>query len=559
MYIIPDSTLYILRNVPLDTTYDHTLWFDTATQQSSYFSSLSKYRLEYSRGNALTYVRVNRGTIKVPYKADDLYDCNYIMFRNTSFGNKWFYAFIRSIEYVNNTTTEITFELDVMQTWHFEYQIDECFVEREHSVRDAVYENTLPENVDLGDYVSNGHIGTNLFTDWVIVVVRACGGGIASPTIGTPATGGFYNGNYQQVEFDIFEPTAESITAINGYLTTLSIFNNENAIQSMFLFPRSFVPTAKRNLSDSLNTGIIKQAFEVVSPPYLDGNIGGYIPKNNKLYTFPYCFLECSNFEGETRVYKYEYFHKPAIGQPIYFSLFSDINVKPSVMLAPVNYMNYYEGEDYQPNLQEGICITNFPSCTFATTDAGAKFVQGLMGVAFGGLNAKTVGQATQQIISYSKRNPATGRLQLQEKTVRTSQKSGGTGGNIGGQIAENICNGIMSSGITANIGSGNIMQSAMGQYGGMDFSFRKLHIREEYLRIIDDYFSCYGYATKRVKNPNRSSRPHWNYVKTIGCTITGSVPCDDMAAICSIYDNGITFWKKGSEVGNYSLDNSPS
>ena len=116
-----------------------------------------------------------------------------------------------------------------------------------------------------------------------------------------------------------------------------------------------------------------------------------------------------------------------------------------------------------------------------------------------------------------------------------------------------------MSSGITTNIGSGNIIQSAMGQYGGMDFSFRQLHIREEYLRIIDDYFSCYGYATKRVKNPNRSSRPHWNYVKTIGCTITGSVPCDDMDKICSIYDNGITFWKKGSEVGNYSLDNSPS
>ena len=76
MYIIPDSTLYILRNVPLDTTYDHTLWFDTVSQQANYFSSLSKYRLEYSRGNALTYVRVNRGTIEVPYKADDLYDCN---------------------------------------------------------------------------------------------------------------------------------------------------------------------------------------------------------------------------------------------------------------------------------------------------------------------------------------------------------------------------------------------------------------------------------------------------------------------------------------------------
>ena len=44
--------------------------------------------------------------------------------------------------------------------------------------------------------------------------------------------------------------------------------------------------------------------------------------------------------------------------------------------------------------------------------------------------------------------------------------------------------------------------------------------------------------------------------VKTVGATVTGSVPADDMKKICSIYDNGITFWKNGSEVGQYNLDN---
>jgi hypothetical protein len=74
---------------------------------------------------------------------------------------------------------------------------------------------------------------------------------------------------------------------------------------------------------------------------------------------------------------------------------------------------------------------------------------------------------------------------------------------------------------------------------------------------MIDDFFTMYGYAVRRCKIPNRSSRPHWNYVKTIGCCITGSVPADDMRKICSIYDAGITFWKNGNEVGNYSLNNS--
>ena len=38
---------------------------------------------------------------------------------------------------------------------------------------------------------------------------------------------------------------------------------------------------------------------------------------------------------------------------------------------------------------------------------------------------------------------------------------------------------------------------------------------------------------------------------------IVGSVPTDDMAKIKGCYNNGITFWKNGGEIGNYSLDNS--
>ncbi len=94
---------------------------------------------------------------------------------------------------------------------------------------------------------------------------------------------------------------------------------------------------------------------------------------------------------------------------------------------------------------------------------------------------------------------------------------------------------------------------------GRVEFTFNHMVIRQQFARIIDDYFTMYGYATNRCKTPNRNSRPHWNFVKTAGITLTGSVPCDDMRKICSIYDNGVTFWKNGDEVGHYNLDNSPS
>lgn len=92
------------------------------------------------------------------------------------------------------------------------------------------------------------------------------------------------------------------------------------------------------------------------------------------------------------------------------------------------------------------------------------------------------------------------------------------------------------------------------------DFYYFQIHLKEQYARVIDDYFDLYGYATKRVKTPNISSRPHWNYTKTIGCNVV-SVNCNnnDVTAIKNIFDNGITFWKNADEIGNYSLDNSPS
>ena len=98
-----------------------------------------------------------------------------------------------------------------------------------------------------------------------------------------------------------------------------------------------------------------------------------------------------------------------------------------------------------------------------------------------------------------------------------------------------------------------------MACLGTYAFEFKQMTIKKEYLKIIDEYFDMFGYACHRVKKPNISSRPHWNYVKTKGCEISGSVPCDDLKTIENAFDSGIRFWKHGSEVGNFSLNNSPT
>lgn len=165
MYIQPTTNIKLLKDVPLDTTYDHTIYFASKTAQYNYFVGLQKYNL-----TNYTYQRVKKGVARVGIKADNLYDCNYMMFQNTAYGTKWFYAFITAVEFVNNECAEIYFELDVMQTWFFDCEPDYCFIEREHTETDGIGEHIEPETVATGEYVMNNYSPIKYMTDMVVCI-----------------------------------------------------------------------------------------------------------------------------------------------------------------------------------------------------------------------------------------------------------------------------------------------------------------------------------------------------------------------------------------------------
>ena len=112
MFIEPNSDIKIYRSIPLDTDYNHTLYFANVTQQNAYFHG-NINNLKYTL-TSQSYQRVTEGKMKVEKNALDLYDCNYMAFRNTSFGQKWFYAFITKVEYINNSTCEIDYSIDII-------------------------------------------------------------------------------------------------------------------------------------------------------------------------------------------------------------------------------------------------------------------------------------------------------------------------------------------------------------------------------------------------------------------------------------------------------------
>ena len=89
--------------------------------------------------------------------------------------------------------------------------------------------------------------------------------------------------------------------------------------------------------------------------------------------------------------------------------------------------------------------------------------------------------------------------------------------------------------------------------------TFYQVCIRPEYAKIIDDFFSRYGYKVSALKTPSITTRKNWNYIQTVGATIPTEMPADVESKICSILDRGITFWHNPETMLDYSQDNTPA
>ena len=102
------------------------------------------------------------------------------------------------------------------------------------------------------------------------------------------------------------------------------------------------------------------------------------------------------------------------------------------------------------------------------------------------------------------------------------------------------------------NVNSGDVQFSS----GKVEVRVYKMSIRSEYARIIDGYFSMYGYKINQVAIPHITGRRNWNYVKTIGANIEGDIPENDMNELKAMFDNGVTLWHNGSTYLDYSQNN---
>lgn len=554
--ITPQTDVYLLK-CPLEISDINQLTFANATAQYNYFNSLPKVAVDN-----FTYQRKDN-TIRYGANFDSLVEYNYVMYRNDAYSSKWFYAYITGMEYLNDHVTAISIKTDPFQTWQFSLSYKPCLIDREHTNNDAVGANTLPEGLELGEMICNGIVenfgsGTDRCVVVEVSMIENEGDG---QTLSYSWASGAHNAQPRVNGID--RGTIPLIVGMeSGWQNTPSYVTNfydkaglSEAIVNVYMIPKSLVGSYNRltlTLTKGSNTTSIDQLVipESTSNTTLMStntfsrptSIRGFVPKNNKLFTYPYNYFNLSNNAGTCQPFRYEDFQGN-----ITFKVEGTFGISGNTKAIPQNY-KYVDSTENA--LDYSVTGPKYPVCSWKSDSYTNWLTQNSINMTHqwnqtliqGGWTALSAGVAAGGATA----NPLIG------LGTTAALYAGDLIGTALQQHREKSQANLSADQVNGNASAGDFVWSKYRS----PFTYMPMSIKPEVAYCIDEFFSQFGYKCNRVKVPNITGRRNWNYVKTVGCYIAGNVPQEDMAEIKAMFDKGITLWHNPATFADYSQNN---
>jgi hypothetical protein len=522
----PNTNLRLL-STPLESDYSNTLYFADIAAQSAYFTNKTvKIITDFN------YIKKDN-SIAINEHIDSLYNCNYVMYQNSNFTNKWFYAFIIRMEWLSNNSTRIYLATDVIQTWFFDITYYQSYIDRCHSDTDIVGDNIVPEDftgTGRGGYDQAG--SQDLTPNWVTVFATTQPDGTPLPPTDLSGiisgTGAAWRHQYDN---------ATLTTLLNEYVKN----GTATAIAKIQQWP----------------AGNHSATFSFAKHP---STINGYSPKNKKLLSG--AFISCyMTMFGQELEFNPEYITGNTVSAQIVvddtsgsvgctitnygnsnIANFSLVAVIPESSWAYNQYKNdynlhsgsnaiYQERMRYQRNLNA------------ANANVGA--VQGI---------AATIAGAIDTV------NPVTWALgkghQIVNNVIEGAQQTYNQGAIAGwyekgvDEISQDLATITESynAPATGSVATSNIYIT--GNKTALSYGY-KVPPRD-IIKRCDDYLTVYGYKQSTYKVPNLHARLNWTYIRTLGLRASGNFPDEDMDLIKRIFDKGIFFWSSTAVFGNF-------
>lgn len=529
--ITPDTRVHLL-SVPLENNMANTLYFAGSNGEFSKSAQETYFLSKAVKSNTdFTYQRKEHA-MYVPYLIDDIYGCNYVMYQNHAYSNKWFYAFITNMEYMNDEVTKLTIETDPIQTWFGDITLKQSFVEREHAKYDSIGYNTQPEGLETGDYIVNDDqkfLGLSLY-DYIL-------GTTVDPNAEHPdnpsakLSGSVYNGIASGVNYFYYTGNPTGVSELQAAIANLAVV--PDAIQCVFIAPSALIDHdfAMHVVKPSFSPEQIGEILELTPVT----NINGHPVRNNKLFCYPYNFIKITNNQGQEAILKPELYETNNSGK-YELKIMGAITPGCSIRMFPLNY----DGKAVA--MENGINLGKYPTCNWATDPYTNWLTQN--GLSWAIDTGKAIYETAKPLV-----NP--GKTKKQRKASVESALYSAT--DVTEQLYQKHLAEIQPPQVLGNINCGDVM-TAMGEN---TFHTMKVSIKLEFAEVIDKYFDMYGYQTNKVKVPYYNHRRNWWYTKTINCNIVGDIPENDMEEIKRCFNTGITFWKNPANMYDYSVDNS--
>lgn len=530
-----NSIVILAKNINMDKEYENIIDYS----ESDLVSLLRSNDHLVMEQNNYSFLKVgeNRISVGIPYAV--CLRANYIALQNPYYSNKWFFAFIDSVEYSSEKSTIINYTVDEISTWWSYWTKKMCYVEREHVNDDTLGLHTIPEGLETGEYKVNGIEYDNINDDLTIVMATT-----QDPNDGTSRVGK-YNGIPAGVGYYRYDvmgtPGNPETNSLLYAMRQLAEDGASSAIVGMFLAPKYLAGGSSTNIPIANSNTPIYNIMSITPIRNLDT----YVPKNNKCLCFPYCFMELSNNIGQANVlYQERWVRASGLNQ---VEIVGALTPGCSVRAYPLNYNGVND------NYEEGISLGKFPQLNWNTDQYTNWLTQN--GISIGGirLDAVQVGVASG-LIETGANIGLSGIMPGEGMTDYTSGLKG-----VFQTMQENYRHSLIPNTFNGSLNCGDVITSD----GLNKFCVIKKTVKREFAESIDSYFTRFGYKVNSLKVPNFTGRRYWNFVKIANGEIVGyanndtvNVPESSMDIINKIFRKGTTIWHNHDNIGNYNLDN---
>lgn len=608
----PNTEVYLCRNTRLYPGSEDTYYFASEAARQSFFTGKSAAGLHLT---ALSYQRETR-TMRVDLPLETCEACDYLMFKNTGYSSKWYYAFITQCTYINDEVTDIQFQIDPVQTWLPSLTLQNQFIERETTATDTAYDvefkhdegmstgvlYPFTRNVVDGDQAAKRFICFAMKRMFFTQSFTCYGGTYPKTAILQKATGFYANtpdgteGNYVVAPFGesygdwlmssyfyVLIPFVGAQSRLSGFMGLFggnvqdgngAIVLDVDDVVAVFNAPMSLLKTDLQTLAtahpyapvilgpaDSFKltpTGSGLNAYYDSTRDVICGSTSGLV---SSIYVTQPASATSAMFDGYTPE------NKRCLQSPFVVYRYQDGNGGKSDELLPERFW------DPDNNLHRIAAISR----TYLNSNTISRFIQikyydgrDPADMTFELPDVQHYNFSYDTIASWEALNGSYMQSQQQLNMLQnlisgaTSLVSGSASGVISAAMGETsreqsyqhaLAVGKTGTPSTHGSASGNVLNTNLETDKGYIVGYCA---HKNAVEAADRYFKKYGYRVNRLGAISFTSRPRFNFVKTNGFNASGNVPAAIKGEIAAMFERGLRFWH-GDYLGDYSVSNAPS